>query len=85
MAGRKRRAQESLESLSREALSTSEQAKSSIKKKKSEPLDAKKFGGMTEDEVCKLQLPDHVEPGLDVIFVRECALMLNYGKLLQNV
>lgn len=37
--------------------------------KKSKPLDAK-FGGMTEEEVCKLLLPDHMKPGLDIIFVR---------------
>ena len=69
MAGRKRERQESLESLSQEALSASEQARSSAKKRKTEPFDPKKFGGMSEAEVCKLQLPDHVEPGLDVIFV----------------
>ena len=69
MAGRKRPAQESLESLSQEALSASEEAKSAVKKKKSDSHDPKKFGGMSEDEVCKLQLPDHVAPGLDIIFV----------------
>lgn len=69
MAGRKRPAQESLESLSREALSASEEAKSAAKKLKSEKFDPKKFGGMTEEEVCQLQLPDHVAPGLDIIFV----------------
>lgn len=72
MAGRKRERQESLESLSQEALSTSEQARSSTKKRKTD-FDPKKFGGMSEDEVCKLQLPDHVESGLDIIFV-SCAL-----------
>lgn len=69
MAGRKRRAQESLESLSREALSASEEAKSAAKKKKSDDFDPHKFGGMTEEEVRKLQLPDHVAPGLDIVFV----------------
>lgn len=69
MAGRKRRAQESLESLSREALSASEEAKRTVKKKKTDSFDSQKFGGMTEEEVCKLQLPDHVEKGLDIIFV----------------
>lgn len=69
MAGRKRSRQESLESLSQEALSASEQARGSTKKRRTEPFDPKKFGGMSEDEVCKLQLPDHVGPGLDVIFV----------------
>ena len=69
MAGRKRPAQESLESLSQEALSTSEEAKSTVKKKKTNSHDPQKFGGMSEEEVCKLQLPDHVAPGLDIIFV----------------
>ena len=59
----------SLEVLIREAELASEQALSTIKKKSSEPLDAKKFGGMTEEEVCKRELPDHMKPGLDVIFV----------------
>ena len=69
MAGRKRRRDESLESLNQEAPSASEQAKSSTKKRKTESFDPKKFGGLSEDEVCKIQLPDHVEPGLDIIFV----------------
>lgn len=38
--------------------------------KKHKPLPGK-FGGMTEEEVCKLLLPDHMKPGLDIIFVRE--------------
>lgn len=38
--------------------------------KKHKPLPESKFGGMTEEEVCKLLLPDHMKPGLDVIFVR---------------
>lgn len=29
-----------------------------------------KFGGLSEEEVCKLRLPDHMRPGLDIIFVR---------------
>ena len=33
------------------------------------PLDAKKFGGKTEEEVCQMLLPDHLAPGLDIIFV----------------
>ena len=60
-----------LEVLTREALLASEQARSTIKKKSSEPLDEKKFGGMTEEEVCKRELPDHMKPGLDIIFVRK--------------
>lgn len=39
--------------------------------KKHKPLPESKFGGMTEEEVCKLLLPDHMKPGLDIIFVRE--------------
>ncbi len=38
--------------------------------KKNKPLPESKFGGMTEEEVCKLLLPDHMKPGLDIIFVR---------------
>ena len=38
--------------------------------KKPKPLPESKFGGMTEEEVCKLLLPDHMKPGLDIIFVR---------------
>ena len=69
MAGRKRPAAESLESLSREALAASDQAKSAVKKMKSGDFDPEKFGGMSEDEVRKLKLPDHVAPGLDIMFV----------------
>lgn len=46
--------------------------------KKHKPLPESKFGGMTEEEVCKLLLPDHMKPGLDIIFVRQstlCAIM----------
>ena len=39
--------------------------------KKHKPLPESKFGGMTEEEVCKLLLPDHMRPGLDIIFVRQ--------------
>lgn len=45
-----------------------ESAKGTPAQKKAKPLDAK-FGGMTEEEVCKLLLPDHMGPGLDIIFV----------------
>lgn len=38
-------------------------------KKKSKPLDPKKFGGMSEEEVCKLLLPDYMKPDMDIIFV----------------
>ena len=40
------------------------------KVKPAKPLDPKKFGGMTEEEVCKLLLPDHMKPDMDIIFVR---------------
>lgn len=55
---------------------TSNEHSSSPKKakgapKKHKPLPESKFGGMTEEEVCKLLLPDHMKPGLDIIFVRE--------------
>ena len=45
-------------------------SKSSPSKKKPKPLEqVSKFGGMTEEEVCKMLLPDHLKPGLDVVFV----------------
>ena len=40
------------------------------KSKKPKTLDPKKFGGMSEEEVMKLTLPDHLKPNLDIIFVR---------------
>ena len=50
-----------------------QEAEGSIKgkpaEKKAKSLDAKKFGGLTEEEVCKMLLPDHMGPGLDIIFV----------------
>lgn len=45
--------------------------KAKVAQKKHKPLPESKFGGMTEEEVCKLLLPDHMKPGLDIIFVRE--------------
>ena len=39
--------------------------------KKDKGLPESKFGGMTEEEVCKLLLPDHMKPELDIIFVSE--------------
>lgn len=48
---------------------------SSLKKKRptkeAKPLDPKKFGGKTEEEVCQMLLPDHLAPGLDIIFVSQ--------------
>ena len=45
-------------------------SKSSPSKKKPRPLEqVSKFGGMTEEEVCKMLLPDHLKPGLDIVFV----------------
>ena len=52
-----------------ESSNSQDEAKKSSKKHK--PLPESKFGGMTEEEVCKLLLPDHMKPGLDIIFVRE--------------
>ncbi len=54
----------------------SEQPKSKKKKKEPKPLDAKKFGGMTEEEVCKLVLPDHMKSDMDIIFVSSRACYL---------
>ena len=44
-------------------------SKKSKAPKKEKKLDPKKFGGMTEEEVMKLTLPDHLKPNLDIIFV----------------
>ncbi len=63
MAGKKREVGPTLE----EAGPGREEGMPAVKKSK--PLDSK-FGGMTEEEVCKLLLPDHMRPGLDIIFVR---------------
>ena len=46
-------------------------AEESIPSKK-KALDSK-FGGMTEEQVMELLLPDHLAQGLDIIFVREAA------------
>jgi len=48
-----------------------EPSKAKGARKKHKPLPESKFGGMTEEEVCKLLLPDHMKAGLDIIFVRE--------------
>lgn len=50
-----------------EGSSSQDEAKKVNKKHK--PLPESKFGGMTEEEVCKLLLPDHMKSGLDIIFV----------------
>ncbi len=59
--------------ISTELLAT-ESNKADVKKssKKPKPLPESKFGGMTEEEVCKLLLPDHMKAGLDIIFVSFC-------------
>jgi len=64
-SGLKREAEISAELLATEA------NKAELKKspKKPKPLPESKFGGMTEEEVCKLLLPDHMKAGLDIIFV----------------
>lgn len=46
-------------------------AEESIPNKK-KALDSK-FGGMTEEQVMELLLPDHLAQGLDIIFVCEAA------------
>ena len=59
-------------------LDVTESAEDTSKKKAKKPktLDPKKFGGMSEEEVMKLTLPDHLKPNLDIIFVSICSLML---------
>ena len=66
MSGRKRKSKEATD------LDVTESAESSNSKKKTKKpktLDPKKFGGMSEEEVMKLTLPDHLKPNLDIIFV----------------
>lgn len=83
-AGKKRAAdQEMPEGLGKDS-------KSNPSKKKPKPLEqVSKFGGMTEEEVCKMLLPDHLKPGLDIVFVSinyyELALDGNYLTLLVSV
>lgn len=44
-------------------------AKAAKAKKPKKPLD-KRFGGKTEEEILDMVLPDHLRPGLDIVFVR---------------
>jgi len=67
MPRRKREAKEDLDG---------EGGNSSPSTKKSKQPDSK-FGGMTEEEVAKLLLPDHMKPGLDIIFVSARILFEN--------
>ena len=71
MARKKRAAEKDLGSLNEET---------SPSTKKSKKLDSR-FGGMTEEEVAKLLLPDHMRPGLDIIFVSlpDWAISVNKG------
>lgn len=72
LAGKKRPPEVPLptEDASNEDPGSSQKVKAAQKKHKP-ALPESKFGGMTEEEVCKLLLPDHMKPGLDIIFVRE--------------
>lgn len=65
--GKKRESDITSEMLATETASPKE--KKSKKSKPNKPLPESKFGGMTEEEVCKLLLPDHMKAGLDIIFV----------------
>ena len=65
MSGRKR-TRRSLDEGEGESGSSPKKARTT---KEPKPLDPKKFGGKTEEEVCQMLLPDHMEPGLDIIFV----------------
>lgn len=66
MSGRKRKSKDTTD------LDVTEGDEGTSKKKPKKPktLDPKKFGGMSEEEVMKLTLPDHLKPNLDIIFVR---------------
>lgn len=37
-------------------------------KKKKKALDSR-FGGMTEEQIMEMLLPDHLKPGLEIVFV----------------
>lgn len=67
MSGRKRKSKDAtdLDVTENDAEGTSKKSKT----KKPKVLDPKKFGGMSEEEVMKLTLPDHLKPNLDIIFV----------------
>ena len=67
--GRKRPSAVPLESLAAEFKSAKDVPKVKKDKKEKKDLPQSKFGGMTEEEVCKLVLPDHMKAGLDIIFV----------------
>lgn len=69
MAGRKRQ-KFSLESTLSPRPDDESSTPKSKKVKPAKPLDPKKFGGMNEEEVCKLLLPDHMKPHMDIIFVK---------------
>lgn len=64
-----------------EGIAITEKKKKKTAEKKSKPLNAK-FGGMTEEEVCKKLLPDHMGPGLDIIFVRHITCLQTQQSLL---
>ena len=54
--------------------SKAEDADGAKTKKAKKPLD-KRFGGKTEEEILDMLLPDHLKPGLDIVFVRRgCAV-----------
>ena len=69
MSGRKRKSKDTTDL---DGISENNEGTPSSKKKSKKPktLDPKKFGGMSEEEVMKLTLPDHLKPNLDIIFVR---------------
>lgn len=66
MSGRKRKSKEPTDV----DVTENDEGTSKKKSKKPKTLDPKKFGGMSEEEVMKLTLPDHLKPNLDIIFVR---------------
>ena len=37
-----------------------------------------RFKGMTEEEVLKRVLPDHLKPDLDIMIVSTCSVVYNY-------
>jgi len=66
MSGRKRKSKDTTDL---DVTEGDEGTSKKSKAKKPKTLDSKKFGGMSEEEVMKLTLPDHLKPNLDIIFV----------------
>ena len=49
----------------------------SPKKKKAKKALDSRFGGKTEEELMQLLLPDHLQPNLDIVFVRQYIIVFD--------